>query len=118
MSLETVQKYVTQARFLLQDVAVPYRYADTYIVAALNIAINEAFRVRPDLFQAYYETTLPSYDPVTDLATNVAIDQSYRMSFLYFVVGYCQLSDQEDTTDARSSQLINKFTSQLLQVMA
>lgn len=117
MALETVANYISEARFLMQDLVVPYRYSDAQIVSALNIAVNEAFRVRPDLYQAYYETVLPSYSAASPLVV-VDVDRSYRMAFLYFVVGYCQLSDQEDTTDARSSQFINKFTSQLLQVMA
>lgn len=117
-TLVTLQNYIDQARYLMQDTASPFRYSTEQIVAAFNIAIHEAFRVRPDLFQAYYETDLPTFDYAADLADDVAIDRSYRMSFLYFTVGYCQLADQEDTTDARASQLINKFTSQLLVVQA
>jgi hypothetical protein len=115
MALSLVSDYLSEARRLLQDKAVPYRYEDNEIVTALNIAIGEAARIRPDMFQDYYGSELPSYTTI-DLSALVDIPAAFRMAFLYYIVGYNQLADQEDVTDARSSALLNKFVSQLLTV--
>ena len=113
MALETVANYITEVRALMQDEVAPYRYSDASIVSALNVAIGDAYRIRPDMWLNYYDTTLPSYSAGTPTAT-VDIPQGYRQAFVYFCVAYCQLRDQEDVQDARSSVFLNKFTSQLM----
>lgn len=117
MALSTVAQYISAARQLLQDKVVPYRYSDDDIVLALNLAIGEANRIRPDIFQAYMFTTLPSYSSASPSAT-VDVPDTYRMAFLYYIVGHNQLADQEDTTDARTSMLLNKFVAQLTSMPA
>ncbi len=112
MALATVADYISSARRLLQDKISPYRYPDDDIVLALNLAISEARRARPEMFQDYFFTTLPSYSSASP-SVSVAIPEEYRMTFLYYVVGHNQLADQEDTTDARTSMLLNKFIAQL-----
>lgn len=113
MALSTVADYVSEARRLLQDKNVPYRYSDNDIVTALNLAIGEASRIRAEMFQEYFEDDLPSYYAV-DPEEVVDIPPAFRMAFLYFIVGHNQLADQEDTTDARSTVLLNKFIAQLM----
>jgi len=112
MALSTVTQYISAARQLLQDEAIPYRYSDDDIVLALNLAIGEASRIRPDMFQDYMFTTLPTYTSGSPGDT-VVVPAAYRMAFLYYIVGHNQLADQEDTTDARTSMLLNKFVAQL-----
>lgn len=110
-ALATVSDYVTQARVLLQDtIAGPYRYSDDELVAALNIAMIEIRRIRPDIFIA--TTTTPSFVTPVD-ATAVSVDEQYRLAVLYFVCGYAQLRDAEDTQDARAGVFMQKFTSTL-----
>lgn len=116
-ALATVQDYVDRSRALLQDTAAPYRYSTEDLVAALNIAILEARRLRPDMFRAFFRSDLPEYDDGA-LSASVEIDQQYRMSFVYYIVGHTQLRDEEDVTDARASEFLNKFTSQLLSIGA
>ena len=113
MTLATVGDYVVEARRLLQDKNAPYRYSDNEIVMALNLAIGEGRRARPELFQQYFETDLPMYYADEDDEL-VDIPPMYRMAFLYFIVGHSQLADQEDTVDQRSAALLTKFISQLL----
>lgn len=114
-ALDTVQKYVTQARALLQDQSAPYRYSDQDLVTELNLAFLEGRRIRPDLMRAYFRTNeMPEYT-TTDMATTaVAMDPQYRMSFVYYMCGKIQLRDEEENTDARAAAFLNKFTSQLL----
>lgn len=115
MALETVADYITEARALLLDETAPFRYPDVSIVSALNLAIGESFRIRPDLWLAYFELALPGYSAGTPGAT-VAIPAAFRMAFLYFIVGHCQLRDDEDVSDTRAGALVSKFSSSLLAV--
>lgn len=110
-SLDTVAQYVTSARTLLQDSTVPYRYSDADLVEALNLAMYEARRLRPDLFLGR-ANAVPSY--TTNDGTVVVFDQQYRNAVVYYIVGRAQLRDEEDTQDTRAVALIGKFTSQLL----
>src|SRR5262245_40941745 len=117
MALSTVAQYLTEARRLLQDKNAPYRYQDTEIILALNLAIGEASRCRPEIFQDYFDDVLPEY---SSAAPNEEVDipANFRMAFLYFMVGHSQLADEEDTTDARSAALLNKFIAQLTSMPA
>ena len=80
MALETVQKYITTARVMLQDEVEPYRYEDAELLVALNLAIMEARRIRPDLFLETF-SDLPG-DFTTVDTTAVSIDEQYRSAFL------------------------------------
>lgn len=127
--LQTVADYVYQCRVLLQDLVVPARYPDEDIISALNMAFYEIARLRPDILMdakyqgattmrsVYTSPTINTYDNInTDEV--VSIPDPYRMPLLYFITGYVQLRDAEEMQDARASALMNKFTSQLLTVMA
>lgn len=106
-TLDTVSDYVTQARILLQDqVGSPFRYPDADLLQALNLAMLEARRLRPDLFlDASFVP--PNFSAID--ATAVEIDQQYRLPFVNYVVGYVQLRDQEDTQDSRALEFISAF---------
>ena len=114
-ALETVGAYILEARHLLQDEIVPYRYPDQDLIDALNIGLAEARRLRPDLFLPAY--AVPYFTSLSvDTAKVVPIELPFRSAFVYYVVGRMQLRDDESTTDARAASLLNKFVGQLLQV--
>lgn len=117
MALSTVANYISAARQLLQDKTVPYRYSDDDIVLSLNLAISEARRIRPEIFQDYFFTSLPEYSSAAP-STAVAVPEEYRMAFLYYIVGHNQLADQEDTTDARTSMLLQSFRAKLTSLLS
>lgn len=117
MALDTVQDYVNRARVLLLDQVEPYRYSTSDLVDALNMGIMEARRLRPDVLQAYLRTTPPSFSS-TALSALVPIDVQYRSAFVYYVCGQAQLRDDENVQDSRAVTFLNKFTSQLLTLMA
>lgn len=110
-ALTTVATLVAQARVLLQDRIEPYRYADSEMLDGLNNAVMEARKLRPDFFLTN-SSSLPSYT-VVDSTTLSAIDPMYRTAFLYYVIGYVQLRDDEDTQDNRAVGFLNKFIAQL-----
>ena len=116
-TLATVGDYVKEARVLLQDTRVPYRYPDNEIVTAFNIGLQEAYRLRADLFLGALEFTVPDFDPAA-LTTPVPIEAGYRQSFVYYMVGRIQLRDQEDSTDQRAGALLQKFVGQMLTIQS
>ena len=113
MALDIVADYVKEARDLLQDTVPTYRYADASLISALNLAILTARRNRPDLFMDV--VTIPQFT-TADIAAGkaFAMDGQYRVAFLFFMVGYAQLRDEEDTQDTRAAAFIGKFTQQLM----
>lgn len=117
MALDTVQDYVDRARVLLQDQYEPYRYPDTDLVEALSEAILEARRLRPDLLSGYFRTSLPDFS-TSSMTQSVPIDPQYRVAFVYYICGQAQLRDDENDQDSRATVFLNKFTSQLLTIMA
>lgn len=109
--LDTVQDYIDRARVLLQDGNSPYRHSDDEFTQALNAAVLESRRIRPDMWVETADTALPYFTAVGNDTT--AIDPQYRMAFLYYIIGHIQAKDEEDTQDARAASFLERFVSQL-----
>lgn len=116
-ALDTVADYITESRRLLQDKHVPYRYADIDIVDYLNFALMEARRLRADLFISN-NFDVPFFDSTGTIntAAKVPMDPQYRVPLTYYIVGRCQLRDDEATTDQRSAAFLQKFLTQMLTI--
>lgn len=106
MALDTVTDYVTASRILLQDQVQTFRYPDSDLVLALNEAILEANRIRPDLFMGL--GSVPSY--AANDTTPVTIDPLYRVAFPFYMCGWAQLRDEEYTQDSRAAAFMGMFT--------
>lgn len=119
-ALASVQDMVTAARSLLQDAVSPYRYPDVDLLMALSLAMSEARRLRPDFFlgidyvPVFSNAADTEDDPTEEASIAFYIPDFYRAPVLYFVVGYVQLRDEEDTQDPRALGLMGKFSQQLL----
>lgn len=100
-NLQTVQDYIEDARTLLLDRIAPYRYSDTSLIVALNLALLDGRRLRPDLFVYKWGNRVPSYDAVS--GQDVPIEPQFRKAFVYGLVAHALLRDQEDVQDTRSS---------------
>jgi len=112
MALETVAKYITAARVLLQDTKnTPYRYPDADLLAALSEAFPEAKKLRPDLF-----LVTPLQDFAVNDATVVVMDPMYRTALVYYMVGRAQLRDDEETQDQRAAAFLSMFAAKLTTV--
>lgn len=117
MSLSTVADYVNSTRIMLQDQkAGAYRYTDAEIILALNYALLETRRIRPDMYIGYPKVPVQSFT-VND-ATPVLFEESYRMALVYFMAGYTQLKDDETNQDTRATIFMNKFVAQLTKIEA
>lgn len=117
MALDTVQDYLDRARTLLLDEVEPYRYSTDDLVEALNMAILEARRLRPELLSSFYRTSLPDFTTGA-LGASVPIDSMYRVAFVYYMVGHAQLRDEENTQDQRASAFLNKFVAMMTTLQA
>ena len=119
-ALGTVQAYVDRARMLLQDTIAPFRYSNEDIVAALNLAILEMRRLRPDLMRNYFRDpeSLPEHTTADMATSKVTLDPMYRVAVIYYICGHIQMQDEEDVTDARAAGFINKFNQQLMLLQA
>jgi hypothetical protein len=114
-ALDTVGQYLTESRRLLQDQFVPYRYPDADLVDAINIGMQEARRLRADLFipQGFQVPYVDSSGTI-DTTALVPLEQMYRSALVYYIVGRAQLRDDEATTDSRASAFMQKFLTQML----
>lgn len=90
-----------------------YRYSDNQLLTALNSAVMESQRLRPDLWLRV--TSLPSYTVVD--TTAVTIDSRYRMAFVYYMIGMAQLRDAEETEDSRAAAFLTTFKRDLVGVV-
>ena len=126
------------ARGVLQDKVVPYRYDDDKIVGALNIAIAEMGRIRPDIFlDLKYQSPLrkgdtgdgiPAPYSTNDIVANpdgtytskvlVPVPTKYAHAINWFIGGWLQFYDVTDTQDQRAQGFLAKFQSHLTTIMA
>jgi len=108
--VNTIQDYITSARIQMQDTTADPRYPDEQYKLALDLAFDEAYRLRPDLFIRNEVVSVVS----SPLSTPVPVPRGYQSAFLYYMCGHVQLQDNEDTTDSRASVFLNKFVAQLM----
>lgn len=110
-ALTTVQDLIDDARTLLQDTIVPYRYDNASLLTALNVTVYDAVRVRADLFLADGTTTdisdPPTYTTVD--TTTVDIEPPFRVAFVYGICAHALLRDQEDIQDQRAAGFMALF---------
>ncbi len=105
--LATVQDYVTDVRVQILDKIRPYRYEDDELLAAMNMAMLEARRIRPDLFVTRWGSDVPYFDAVS--GTPVPIEPQFRMAFVFAVSAFVLMRDDEDVQDARVNSFFGKF---------
>ena len=113
-ALDTIGQVVKEARRLLQDEVVPYRYPDGDLVDAFNVGLLEGRRLRPDLFLPAFQ--MPWYDTsgTIDLAAKVTLEAHFRPAFVFFIVGRMETRDDEQTQDGRAVAFMQTWRSQLV----
>lgn len=103
---------ITEARRILQDTreSSGLRYPDEDLIAYLNNAFLDAFRIRPDLFYPDFETIEVTSD---DLEEEFAFDQRFFPSVVYYIVGMAELREDEFASDARAVTVSQQFVARL-----
>lgn len=109
-TLNTIADYLKDARVLLQDTVLPYRYDDPSLLTAMNLTLLEARRLRSDLF--VFNLTVngqtQAFTEVDD--TYVEMEPAFRLALLHGLVGHALERDQEDYQDQRASSFLQMFT--------
>lgn len=114
----TYQQVIDRVRRLLQDEdATNYRYSEESLADAVNDALLEFRRLRPDLLlsQFFMLEEVPSEDMGT---TPLPVEDQWFMALVYIVSGNQMLRDDEFSHDHRAVNLLNKGLSQMLTVNA
>lgn len=136
----TVTAYVSSTRNRMQDRISPYRYTDAQIVDALNVAMEETQRIRPDIFLdlKYQQRLQPNdlddgfiaaYYTVNDIAfvgsdydlpngTLVPIPSRYNDPIIWYMGAHLQLLDVDDTQDQRGVAFMAKFMQRMTQAQS
>lgn len=104
-NLMTVAGLIKGARVLLLDKVQPYRYDDTSLIAALNLALLEGRRLRADLFVCRYGIEVPQFEAVS--GEPLGVEAQFRLAFEYGTAGHALLRDQEDVQDQRATTFLN-----------
>ena len=110
---------------MLKDRRLPYRYQQTDVLEAINTALREVKRTRPDAFLTCCvdgtdgggTVTMPDYteaDLGLDPATPFPIDEIFYMAVVFHAVGKLQLGDDEFAVDNRAMTLLASFRQILL----
>jgi hypothetical protein len=103
-----------QVRDILQDDAQPYRYPDETLVDAANLAIGEAWRLRPDLF--FGPGLLTGLVPSLPDTGPAPLPGFLDTALVAFVSGWAELRDDQFTTDNRASILLQSFSNAMIRV--
>jgi hypothetical protein len=113
-TLNSVADYVADARTLLQDLIPDYRYNEASMLTALNVALLEARRIKPELFVYNWEVggQVQSFKEVDD--TYVDIEPQFRLALLHGLCGHALERDQEDVQDTRATAFLALFTQGLV----
>lgn len=123
--MQTGDLLLSQVRGILQDRKVDsYRYSDIDLVQALNTALTEVRRLRPDAFAGsfttqatpqFYEDGNPSPPPgYIPLSDPWPVDEMFFSPTVVYVAGYAELRDDEFTVDGRATSLLQRFAMQLM----
>lgn len=113
----TVGQVISQARILLQDsnnaATGGYRHSDNDLAFLVSEAVQEARRLRPDLFITYgLDVAIPVYTS-GDLSTNLPLPDIYFTPIINLVVGRAQLREDEFSSDGRAATLMTLFSASL-----
>lgn len=134
---KTYADIISESRDLLQDSRVPYRYTAETLLAALNRAMQELGRIRPDAFWDRFDTdtsdiivpevvdTDPDPDDDTEevdvvedgevaLTDDIDFSPQFLSALVYYVVASAEIRDDEYTDDGRASMLMAQFKQQIV----
>jgi len=90
---------IAEARVLLQDLTVPYRYSDAELLVGANDVIKIIRKVRPDIFFGKYGTVIAD----AALTDTFPIGAEYKSAVREYVIGYAELRDSEDASNSRAA---------------
>lgn len=124
---KAIDDVISEVRLILNDQGIAgsaYRFSNAQLLSALNTALRELYRYRPDAFIGNFTTgvlsnnAVPTY-AVGDLnltpATALPVDD--RLFFgplVFYTAGRTELSDDEFTDNNRAMTLLTSFRQMLV----
>lgn len=113
--LNTVDAVIGDVRTLLLDKVRPYRYEDSELIVALNTALMEGRRLRPDLYVTRWGNEVPQYGTVS--GEEFCIEPQFRLAFVFGVCAHALLRDDEDVQDERANGFLSRFHTMLIGIV-
>lgn len=130
---KTIDDCLTEVRQILNDLVVPYRYSDNWLIFVLNTALRDLYRIRPDAYIGNFITGVLSANLVNTYATTdlqvingvanptppVPItpfpvdDRLFYASIVFYMIGRVELNDDEFADNNRAMTLLTAFRAQL-----
>jgi hypothetical protein len=101
-----------QARIILQDKRVPYRYETDELYVYLNNSFTEIKRLRPDIFVGRFENELPKYSEGDESKTYPLADMYFPATVTY-MVAMAETRDDQSIATGRAATFLQLFTAQL-----
>ena len=109
----TVADAIAEARFILLDERVPYRFADARLQKFVQQGVEVALRLRPDLMVGTGLWEPPMNMLLTD-PIPTAVDRQYFTPLCAYVAGLVESQDDQFTSDGRLAFLLTRFQTALL----
>lgn len=97
---------IQTAREILQDETVPYRYSAERLQRAYDMGLNQALRLRPDLFVP--SNFIPEYFSGS-LSQEFPLDARFQLEFVYYMVSQIESEKDGPQFDQRSQEALNRF---------
>lgn len=108
-----VSEVITQARYILGDTQMPYRYTQAELVLHVNSAVGEVKRVRPDHFDGTQDDDLQfvaEEDPFP-------LQDLLFIPCVFYVAGTAELTDDEHVNSSRAAGGVQRFYAALTSVI-
>jgi hypothetical protein len=106
----TIQEVIDEARVILQD-ADADRFSDADLLTICNMALSEAYGLRPDLFFERYGVAWVDYE----LADDFPLGPRYRPVISNYIVSRAELREADHVDNGRVAALANAFKGALVQ---
>lgn len=115
-----IKDLIRTVREVIQDLGMEFdfdgdRHSDTKLIRYVNMALLDAFRVRPDIFDLCgYPETIPQIT-VEQFEANdpLPVEMVFFSAIADYVAGLVALGDDEFVVDGRAVTLLNRFTQKL-----
>ena len=114
MAQPTMQSVIDMARMTLNDDD-KARDTDADLLVYANTGLDEAYRLRPDLFMGSFASTALTEGHQKALADAFPIDARFRRAVADYIVGMAEVTDDEHQNSGRAGALLTKFEKGLSQ---
>ena len=117
MAQRTIASMVDAARMLLQDRLAPTRYSDSDLLEGFNQSLALIRKNRPDAYITRFGQENFTYTPA-EMGQTFPLDATFVPPVISYMVAWCELSDDQYSTDGRAAALFQRFSAQIMMLGA